>query len=209
MYRANLFKEVKKYLKPEQVAEYYIAEKGKRYGSNMFYKSPFRNEKTASFCVSDSKGFHDFGTGWHGDIISFVSKLYNVTPLDAVKILIKNFSLPIELNQKIDYKEVRKTKERHTTNKNVTKGLDKWYNSTFIKICDEYKTNEKIIEIMQKQLQEGNIFENDNLLQGLKYLYLKDNLLELWFENFNHVRTEEDKLKLFRNRKEIEKCVNR
>lgn len=209
MYRTNLFKEVKEYLKPEQVAEYYIAEKGKKSGSNVFYKSPFRNEKTASFCVNNSKGFHDFGTGWHGDIISFVSKLYNVTPLDAANILIKNFSLPIKLNERIDYKEVQKIKEKNTTNKNVTNGLEKWYNSTFIKVCDEYKTNEKIIEVIKKQIKEEKDFEKENLQQALQYLYFKENLLELWFEDFNNARTEEDKLKLFRNRKEVEKCVNR
>lgn len=209
MYRTNLFKEVKEYLKPEQVAEYYIAEKGKKSGSNVFYKSPFRNEKTASFCVNNSKGFHDFGTGWHGDIISFVSKLYNVTPLDAANILIKNFSLPIKLNERIDYKEVQKIKEKNTTNKNVTNGLEKWYNSTFIKVCDEYKTNEKIIEIIKNQIKEEKDFEEENLQQALQYLYFKENLLELWFEDFNNARTEEDKLKLFRNRKEVEKCVNR
>ena len=205
MYNENLFKQVKEYLKPEQVAEYYIAEKGKKSGSNTFYKSPFRSEKTASFCVSNLKGFHDFGTGWHGDIISFVSKLYNVTPLDAVKILIKHFSLPIQLNQKIDYKEAQKIKKKHNTNKNVTDGLEQWYNKTFIKICDKYKKNEKIIEIMQKQLKEENNLENDDLLQALQYLYYKDNLLEMWFDDFNDVRTSEDKLELFRNRKEVEK----
>lgn len=209
MYRTNLFKEVKEYLKPEQVAEYYIEQKGKKSGSNVFYKSPFRNEKTASFCVNNSKGFHDFGTGWHGDIISFVSKLYNVAPLDAAKILIKNFSLPIKLNERIDYKEVQKIKEKNATNKNVTNGLEKWYNSTFIKVCDEYKTNEKIIEIIKKQIKEEKDFEKENLQQALQYLYFKENLLELWFEDFNNARTEEDKLKLFRNRKEVEKCVNR
>lgn len=209
MYRTNLFKEVKEYLKPEQVAEYYIEQKGKKSGSNVFYKSPFRNEKTASFCVNNSKGFHDFGTGWHGDIISFVSKLYNVAPLDAAKILIKNFSLPIKLNERIDYKEVQKIKKKNATNKNVTKGLEKWYNSTFIKVCDEYKTNEKIIEVIKKQIEEEKDFEKENLQQALQYLYFKENLLELWFEDFNNARTEEDKLKLFRNRKEVEKCVNR
>ncbi len=209
MYRTNLFKEIKEYLKPEQVAEYYIAEKGKRSGSNVFYKSPFRNEKTASFCVNNSKGFHDFGTGWHGDIISFVSKLYNVAPLDAAKILIKNFSLPIKLNERIDYKEVQKIKKKNATNKNVTKGLEKWYNSTFIKVCDEYKTNEKIIEVIKKQIKEEKDFEKENLQQALQYLYFKENLLELWFEDFNNARTEEDKLKLFRNREEVEKYVNR
>lgn len=87
--------------------------------------------------------------------------------------------------------------------------MEKWYNSTFIKVCDEYKTNEKIIEIIKKQIKEEKDFEKENLQQALQYLYFKENLLELWFEDFNNARTEEDKLKLFRNRKEVEKCVNR
>jgi DNA primase len=34
---------------------------------------PFHNEKSASFTISDAKGFgHCFGCGWHGDVIRFV-----------------------------------------------------------------------------------------------------------------------------------------
>ena len=62
---------------------------------------------------------------------------------------------------------------------------------------------------MKKQLKEEENFKNKNLLQALQYLYFKENLLELYFEYFNNVRTEEEKLKLFRNRKEVEKYVNR
>ena len=76
-------------------------------------------------------------------------------------------------------------------------------------MCDEYKTNEKIIEVIKKQIKEEKDFEKENLQQALQYLYFKENLLELWFEDFNNARTEEDKLKLFRNREEVEKYVNR
>lgn len=62
---------------------------------------------------------------------------------------------------------------------------------------------------MKKQLKEEENFKNKNLLQALQYLYFKENLLELYLEYFNNVRTEEEKLKLFRNRKEVEKYVNR
>ena len=63
MNNSNIFKEIKKYLSPQQVAKYYLQDKGKRSGNNVFYKSPFRNEKTASFCVNNEKGFHDYGDG--------------------------------------------------------------------------------------------------------------------------------------------------
>ena len=36
---------------------------------------PFHNEKTASFTVSDDKGFfHCFGCGAHGDVIGFIMR---------------------------------------------------------------------------------------------------------------------------------------
>ncbi len=104
----NIFKEVKEYLNPKQVASYYISEKGKISGNNVFYKSPFRQEKTASFCVNNEKGFHDYGTGWHGDIINFVQELYHLTPIDAAKTLIQDFALPIKINEKSDYKQKKR-----------------------------------------------------------------------------------------------------
>ena len=45
--------------------------------------------------MNNEKGFHDYGDGWHGDIISFVQRLYNISPIDAAKTLIRDFALPI------------------------------------------------------------------------------------------------------------------
>ena len=39
MNNSNIFKEIKEYLSPQQVAEYYLQDKGKRAGNNVFYKS--------------------------------------------------------------------------------------------------------------------------------------------------------------------------
>ena len=209
MYNTNIFEQIKEYLNPQQVSEYYMPEKGKQHGGNLFYKSPFRVEKTASFCVSNTKGFHDFGTGWHGDIINFVSELYKIKPIDAVKILIRDFSLPIKMNKNVDFKEVKKFKQKNIANKKVTESLNNWYNSTFIKLCDANKMNEISIGSICKELKNPLDFENENILIALQYLYNQQIGLELWIEEFINVKTEEQKLKLFRQRREVEKYVDR
>lgn len=209
MYNTNIFKEIKEYLNPQQVAEYYINEKGKKSGSNIFYKSPFRQEKTASFCVNNTKGFHDYGTGWHGDIINFVAEMYRVKPIEAVEILIRDFSLPIQIKQKVNYQEVKKYKQKNTANKSVKETLEKWFNDTFIKLCAEEKLNNVSINIIKNNIKEIADFDNEDINSTLKYLYYKQNVLEMWIENFMEATTEKDKLELFRCRREVERYVDR
>lgn len=209
MYNTNIFKEIKEYLNPQQVAEYYINEKGKKSRSNIFYKSPFRQENTASFCVNNTKGFHDYGTGWHGDIINFVAEMNRVKPIEAVEILIRDFSLPIQIKQKVNYQEVKKYKQKNTANKNVKETLEKWFNDTFIKLCDEEKLNNVSINIIKNNIKEIADFDNEDINSTLKYLYYKQNVLEMWIENFMEATTEKDKLELFRCRREVERYVNR
>lgn len=201
----NIFKEVKEYLTPKQVASYYISEKGKISGNNVFYKSPFRQEKTASFCVNNKKGFHDYGTGWHGDIINFVQELYHLTPIDAAKTLIQDFALPIKINEKSDYKQVKAQKHKNLLNKKVRDALDNWFNSTFIKLCDANKLNQICIESLSKQIKSIDDFENENLQIALQYLYYTQTAINLWIESFIDTKTEDEKIELFRHRKEIEK----
>lgn len=92
----DLFKQVKMYLKPTEVVTYYLG-KGTLKADSYWYKSPFRKEKTASFCVNNRKGIHDFGDNTHYDIISFVVKLFEIENMEAVKKIISDFKLPIDL----------------------------------------------------------------------------------------------------------------
>ena len=202
MYDTNIFKEIKDYLKPQQVAEYYISEKGKHSGSNVFYKSPFRNEKTASFCVNNEKGFHDYGNGWHGDIISFVQELYNLSPIDAAKTIIKDFALPININQRTSYKQIKSLRNKSLLNKKVRDGLNNWFNNTYIKLCDVNKANQICINILTKNMVN---LENDDTLQALQYLYTEQIKINLWIDEFINTATEDEKIDLFRHRKEIER----
>lgn len=205
MNKSNIFKEIKQYLSPQQVAEYYLQDKGKRSGNNVFYKSPFRNEKTASFCVNNEKGFHDYGDGWHGDIISFVQELYHISPIDAAKTLIQDLALPIEIGQKADYKQIKNQRHKNLLNKKIREALDNWFNSTFIKLCDENKINEICIETISKTIKSINDLEKEENAIALQYLYYRQTELNLWIDEFIKVTTENEKLELFRHRKEIEK----
>lgn len=202
----NIFKEIKEYLNPQQVAEYYIPEKGKKSGKNIFYKSPFRNEKTASFCVNNEKGFHDYGSGWHGDIINFVQELYHISPIDAAKTLIQDFSLPIQMEQKTNYKQIKTQKHKNLLNKKVREALENWFNTTFIKLCDADKTNRICIETLNKRIKSISDFENDDISNSLKYLYYQQTEINLWIDEFINVTTEDEKIELFKHRKEIEKA---
>lgn len=208
MNNTNIFRAIKEYLKPQDVAEYYIRDKGKKSGNNIFYKSPFRNEKTASFCVNNTKGFHDYGTGWHGDIISFLTKLYNLKPIEAAKLLIKDFSLPIEVNSKINYNEIKKYRQKNLFNNELKDSLQKWFNNMFIKLCNEKEANDISIKSIKKNLKELSDFNNEDISNSLVYLYNKQNMIEMWLDIFMEATTEKERLELFRQRREVEKIVN-
>jgi DNA primase len=58
--------------------------------------SPFQQEKTPSFTVNDQKGFyHDFSSGKHGDIISFLMETEGVAFTEAVERLAAMAGLPL------------------------------------------------------------------------------------------------------------------
>lgn len=208
MIYTNIFKAIKEYLKPQDVAEYYIRDKCKKSGNNIFYKSPFRNEKTASFCVNNTKGFHDYGTGWHGDIISFVTELYNIKPIEAAKLLIKDFSLPIEVNSKVNYKEIKKYRQKNLFNNELKDSLQKWFNNMFIKLCNEKEANDISIKSIKKNLKDLSDINNEDISNSLIYLYNEQNMIEMWLDIFMEATTEKERLELFRQRREVEKIVN-
>lgn len=60
----------------------------KKSGKNYMCRSPFRNERTPSFCVSPDKQFwYDFGVAEGGDVISFVERAENLSFPEAIEML--------------------------------------------------------------------------------------------------------------------------
>jgi DNA primase len=66
-------------------------------GNDLVGLCPFHNEKTPSFHVHPDKGFFKcFGCGAGGDVISFLSKLENLTFPDAVRMLAQRAGVELE-----------------------------------------------------------------------------------------------------------------
>src|SRR6266436_2688985 len=68
----------------------------KRAGREWKGLSPFQQEKSPSFTVNDQKGFyHDFSSGKHGDIISFLMETEGVGFAEAVERLASMAGVPL------------------------------------------------------------------------------------------------------------------
>ena len=166
----NKFAEIKSLLKGEEVIEHYLGTPYKRTNKGIWYKSPFRQEKTASFYVSE-KGIHDFGSSEHYDIISFVVKYFNTDNLQALKILCNDFGLSL-MSEKKDKKTIKQIKIKREQERKQKEKQEKKHNEEMQKLCDELIETEKLIQI----------FENTSHFEILKILYDKQTKLEIKFE---------------------------
>lgn len=175
----NKFLEIKKLLKGKEVVEHYLGKPDKRTYASIWYKSPFRQEKTPSFSVSD-KGIHDFGSSEHYDIISFVAKYFNTDNLNALKILCNDFGLSLfdqhESKETIKQLKIKREQERRRKER-----IKKWFNSKMQKLCDDIKENEKLIKI----------YEKCSNFEVLRILYDKQIKLEIEFEIMQSTKDKE------------------
>src|SRR5213595_1514501 len=84
----------------------------KRAGKEWKGLSPFQQEKSPSFTVNDQKGFyHDFSSGKHGDIISFLMETEGVGFTEAVERLaaMAGMALPAATPDAARHEQRRKT----------------------------------------------------------------------------------------------------
>src|SRR3978361_241078 len=84
----------------------------KRAGKEWKGLSPFQQEKSPSFTVNDQQGFyHDFSSGKHGDIISFLMETEGVGFTEAVERLasMAGMALPAVTPDAAKHEQRRKT----------------------------------------------------------------------------------------------------
>ncbi|HEV2363936.1 MAG TPA: DNA primase [Caulobacteraceae bacterium] len=68
----------------------------KRQGREFVGLSPFTKERTPSFFVNDDKGFfHDFSSGKHGDLITFLQETERLSFVEAVERLAAEAGVPL------------------------------------------------------------------------------------------------------------------
>lgn len=92
---SSVFGEVRDRVPTVEVARYYGYEPN-RAG---FISCPFHREKTPSLKLYPNGRWHCFGCGLGGDSLDFVSQLFGITPLEAVKKLNQDFSLGLQLDK--------------------------------------------------------------------------------------------------------------
>lgn len=99
----NLFTYVKNHLPILDVVNHYTTVR--KTGNYWKGCCPFHSEKTASFTVSPDKNiFYCFGCHVGGDVIAFVAKAENISPIQAVYHLAEQYSLTLPEQNEASFK---------------------------------------------------------------------------------------------------------
>ncbi len=99
-----------------------------------YWKSPcpFHSEKTGSFTVSPHKDiFYCFGCHVTGDVISFITKIENCSPLEAAKFLADRYN--IELPQTLSYEEPAQAQEEKKRYFDLCELVAQWCHEQLLK----------------------------------------------------------------------------
>ncbi len=132
--RINAVQTIKDSLTMREVLERY----GYQADRKGFMCCPFHNEKTPSMRIYD-KDFHCFGCGEHGDIVSFVQKMFNLLFTDTLRKIDADFGLNIygdhtfEELRRSHYKQKaikaereRKNHQKEKANNEYWAAFDEW-----------------------------------------------------------------------------------
>ena len=109
------YETIKSHLTMRQVAEYY----GYPSDRKGWCRCPFHNDSHPSMLLyPDGRGFYCFSCGAGGDAIAFVARLENISNTRAAKMLVEDFSIPINLDNP-SYRERREREKRYRRRKEL------------------------------------------------------------------------------------------
>lgn len=179
-------------IKPTSVVQRYLGKPIKRNTLGLWYKSPFRNERTESFLVNDEKGIHDFGTSKHYDVISFTQELFKIDFKTAINKLAGDFGIEPQkpISKELEAYLIKKREEEIL----ISKKINTWFYQTYRMLCDTLKENKK----MEKHLKGIS----------LANIYKQNSSLEILTEYFINA-TEDEKYELYKIRDEIYKILDK
>lgn len=141
----------------------------KRSGRNYFGLCPFHNEKSPSFSVSpDKQIFHCFGCGVGGNVFSFISKIENMSFIEAVQNLAAraNITLPTIENNVDSAKEELKAKV-YKVNEFAAEFYHQNLYKPEAKIAQEYVKKRKLSNETLKSYKIGFSGKFDELYHAL------------------------------------------
>ena len=158
----------------------------KKRGKEFIGLSPFKNEKTPSFTVSDEKGFyHCFSSGEHGNIFDFLMKTKSVGFGEAVKILAAEAGMEPYRFSKFDEKK----EKRYQIYKNIFNDyVNFFHDQLFLKEnaeAQQYLADRKINKSTLKNFKIGFVPRQNNFYNELKKKYsLEDiELTKIYYKN--------------------------
>ena len=127
----------------------------KKRGKEFIGLSPFKNEKSPSFTVSDEKEFyHCFSTGEHGNIFDFLMKTKSLGFGEAVKALAAEAGMPQYKFSKTDSEK----EKRFDTYKNILKEYSNFFHQQLFKSEDN-----QALSYLEKRGLSQNIIQEFNL----------------------------------------------
>ena len=174
----ELVEEIKLRLKVSDVVSKKV--KLKPRGKEFVGLSPFSNEKTPSFTVSDEKEFfHCFSSGEHGSIFDFVMKIQNLRFGEAVKHLAQLAGMQPYMFSKQDEEREKKWKEYQSI---FSQYVD-FYHNELLKnesyfIARDYLKNRSFTKEEVKKFKIGYIEKNPTFFEKLKDKYSEQTLVE-------------------------------
>ena len=194
-YPKEYLDEIKLRLKVSQVVGKLV--QLKKRGKEFVGLSPFKNEKTPSFTVSDEKEFyHCFSTGEHGNIFDFLMKTKSMSFGEAVKALAAEAGMPPYKFTKIDTEKDK----RFNIYKDVLKEyLEYFHQQIFLpenKVALSYLEKRNLSQDIIKEFKLGYVpWQNDsyNFLNkkfsdeniSTTGLYYKNEKTNKWVDRFN------------------------
>ena len=183
-YPKEYLDEIKLRLKVSQVVG--KAVQLKKRGKEFVGLSPFKNEKSPSFTVSDEKEFyHCFSTGEHGNIFDFLMKTKSFSFGEAVKALAAEAGMAPFKFTKIDSEK----EKRFNSYKNIFKEYSNYFheeifkseNSQALKYLDKRGISENII----KEYHLGYVPWQNNFYNKIKTKFSEEEIVltGLYYKN--------------------------
>lgn len=95
IHHKNIFRRVKYIPVPEVIAHFLPSLEQRRTGRNWIGRCPFHADRKPSFVIYPN-GWKCFGCGEHGDGVDLVARLLNVRPLEAARVIMHEFGMPVD-----------------------------------------------------------------------------------------------------------------
>ena len=117
---------------------------------------PFHQEKTPSFKIYDGdRGYHCFGCGKSGDVLSFVRELTGLPFPDVVKALNDDFHLGLNVDKpsRDELQRLKRERERAEASRDAEKArywsdVDEW-----LEQLEKYEVIQGVINTLQQQFR--------------------------------------------------------